>query len=102
MLKRLAWLALFSLALLLLLGLMVAQAGTQPPPLSALAPQALSLPPDQVVKSREAELERPLPANAFHLPLYGEDSQALPEAPAATSAYYRRCFLAFHYSDRAG
>lgn len=102
MLRRLFWLALVALALLLLLGLMAAQAETPPPPLSALAPQAVSLPPDTRATAGEAERISPLPLTVCYFPLYHAGSQPLPEAPEATAAYYRRCFLAFHYSDRAG
>ena len=101
MLRRLLWLALLALALLLLLGLMVSQADRMPPPLSAVAPQAAALPAPGHLEGAS----RPLPLLIFLgmlFPLFFFTVQALPEAPEAKQPYYRQRFCAFHYSDRAG
>lgn len=99
MLRRLLWLILLALALLVLLGLMAAQAEAPYRPLSAIAPQAADLP-----SAPAAGLDRSGEAE----PLQGERQTAqsgalpLPEAPPLRTAYHRRCFSAFHYPDRAG
>lgn len=100
MLKRLLWLALLASALLLLLGLLTAQAEAPYRPAGAIAPQA-ALPAESgqapAPAARPAEKDDAAPPETAE----GTARQA-PEAPAARAAYHRRLFAAFHYSDKAG
>lgn len=102
MLKRLLMLALLCAALLLMLGLMAAQAETAPAPLAAIAPVSAALPPENAGKAQTESASRLASTRAFYLPLLAPARASLPQEPEISSAYHIRCFSAFHYSDRAG
>ncbi|GEM_PF-6772861 len=101
MLKRLLGLTLLSLALLLMLGLLVGQAEAPPKPLGALPACQAALAP-QRPQEGDLALEEGQALAAVSLDLFVRRLFPLPQAPEARAAYYRRCFSAFHYSDRAG
>ncbi len=101
MLKRLLWLTLLICALLLMLGLMTAQAEAPYAPMTALTPQWAALPPEAPAPLA-AQARKPADAQLASLMASIIHPAAMPEDPPARAAYHLRCFSAFHYPDRAG
>lgn len=101
MLRRLLWLSLVACALLLLLGLMAAQAEAPYAPLSAIAPQWAALPPEAPAPL-PAQAQQPAGAEINMLQVSLIRAFLAPDGPPARAAYHLRCFAAFHYPDRAG
>ena len=101
MLKRLLGLTLLAAALLVLLVLFAAQAEAPYVPLSALPFRQAALPPEKQ-HSALMDAGSTRAGDAAAISLTSAASMPAPEPPQARAAYHRRCYPAFHYSDRAG